>query len=204
MLKKHWTSSIFIGFSIKNHPVIGGYWGIPIYGNPHIEPSGYAIQLGRPSRCETRLGSWCSLHWRARSIARGKASLRFSGPWIEQFPKPSMITVLLWFNRDIEMLFNQIMEPYQGLLTKVDQHCHSNILNYTKSVLVRGCLQNSSADGWNIHHLLKHWWRCHGWFSRCRGIAHGSIALETAHDIRMSHVSQLTWEKNCYTAKLEL
>jgi len=61
------------------------YCGIPIYGNPHIEPSGYAIQLGRPSqiryaRCETRLGSWCSLHWRARSVARGKVSLRFSGP----------------------------------------------------------------------------------------------------------------------------
>ena len=26
------------------------------------------------------------------------------------------------------MLFNQIMEPYQGLLTKVDQHCHSTKL----------------------------------------------------------------------------
>ena len=46
--------------------------------------------------------------------------------------RPSMITVLLWFNRDIEMLFNQIMEAYQGLLTKVHQHCHSKILNYTQ------------------------------------------------------------------------
>ena len=29
-------SSIFIGFSIINHP----FWGTPIFGNPHIAASG--------------------------------------------------------------------------------------------------------------------------------------------------------------------
>ena len=45
-------SSIFIGFSITNHP----FWGTPIFGNPHIAASGVSSgvsPLGATNFCRT-------------------------------------------------------------------------------------------------------------------------------------------------------
>ena len=43
-------SSVFIGFSLLNHP----YWGTPIFGNTHMNP----MNPYKPkNRCETGLGS---------------------------------------------------------------------------------------------------------------------------------------------------
>ena len=84
------------------------------------------------------------------------------------------------------MLFNQIMEAYQGLLTKVDQHCHSTKLCSSQFLSEVACKTARPAETSTCS-------------STGGGATDGSVgaaALLTA--------ALLTWEKTCYTAKLEL
>ena len=92
------------------------YWGIPV--SPFMEiPTLNHLAMpyslaGHPRSAtpDASFSPWELVQLALASSQRrpwqGFPALR-SGPWIEQFPKASMITVLLWFNRDIDMLFNQ-------------------------------------------------------------------------------------------------